>query len=220
MDLMVNIVVSVLTLVASVLTSILAHDICLSANRTCAKIIKRAALRLAPIDQEAVELEWLGDLDERETVWEKYRHALGCYIAAGSMRRRSLTLTIALNFHVTGVGTVPLTIELGPSLLASTFFMAASTRMPRWVRRASIVAFIIYTFGKLLLSAHRIGPGSLKRFLQETNRFKEWGYEAHLGRRGLDLDLSKILRAMVLNPSQIPLITKTLNDALNKKVGE
>jgi hypothetical protein len=41
-----------------------------------AKIIYRAAYRLAPIDQEPVELEWLGDLNERETVFEKYRHAI------------------------------------------------------------------------------------------------------------------------------------------------
>jgi hypothetical protein len=85
MDLITNIAASVFAFAAGLLTNILAHDICVSADRVCTKIIRRAARRLAPFDQEPLEVEWLGDLSERETVYEKYRHAVGCYIAAGGI---------------------------------------------------------------------------------------------------------------------------------------
>jgi len=54
MDLITNIVVSVLTFVAELLTTILAYNIYTSADRICAKIIHRAASRLASFDQESV----------------------------------------------------------------------------------------------------------------------------------------------------------------------
>jgi hypothetical protein len=128
MDLITNVFVSVLTFAAGLLTHILAHDICASADRACTKIIHCAARRLAPFDQQPVELEWLGDLSERATVYEKYRHAMGCYVAAGGMRRRAVTVTIAMNFRIHGVGIVPLTLKLGPPLLVSAFFAAADSK--------------------------------------------------------------------------------------------
>jgi len=124
---------------------------------------------------------------------------------------------IAMNFRVTGVGTVPLTLKLGRPRLVSAFFAAAGPTMPRWFRNTAIVAFILYVFAKLLLSAHRLGPGQLHRFVNEFKQFKTCEYEARIGRKNLDLDLSKIFRAMVLNSKRIPEIVKAVSDALNKK---
>lgn len=217
MDLIANILVSVLTIVAGLLTNVLAHDICASADHVCTIIIRRAAHRLAPFDQGPVELEWLGDLSERETVYEKYHHAIGCYVAAGGMRRRAMTVMIDLKFSIRGVGTVPLTIKVGPPLLVSTIFAAVGPKAPRWFRRTTIVTFLLYTLAKLLLSAHRLGRGSLRRFANEFKQYKEWGYEAHIERKGLDLDLSKIFRVMVLEPKRIPQIAKAFKDAFAKK---
>ena len=217
MDVMTNIVVSVLTFVAGLLTNVLASDICRSADRVCTKIIGRAARHLAAFDQKAVELEWLGDLSERETVWEKYHHAIGCYLVAGRMRREALTLTLAMSFRVTSVGTVPLTLRLGPPLVVSGFFAATNPKMPRWLSRAVTTAFILYMFAKLFLSARRLGPGSLHQFIDEFKNFKRWQYEAHVVRKGIDLNLSKIFAAMVRDHTKIPQIAIALTDIFQKK---
>src|ERR1700733_5633512 len=62
MDVIASIVSLVLTFVAGVIGNIVAHDICATADARCAKIIGRAAKRLAPVDIETTELEWLADL--------------------------------------------------------------------------------------------------------------------------------------------------------------
>lgn len=94
MDLIASIVASIVTFVAGLLGNILAHDICASADRTCARIIHTASRRLAPFDCEPVEQEWLADLYERATVREKYQHAIGCFLSAGKMRRQAQTVIV------------------------------------------------------------------------------------------------------------------------------
>jgi hypothetical protein len=90
MDLIAQVIGAVLAFFAGIIGNILAHDVCASANAVCAKIIKAAAARLAPFDRHSTEQEWLADLQERETVVEQYRHAVGCFLAAPSMRRCAL----------------------------------------------------------------------------------------------------------------------------------
>lgn len=90
MDLIAQVIAAVLSFLASVTGNILAHDICSSADSVCAKIIKAAASRLASFDQTSTEQEWLVDLSEHRTVFQKYRHAVGCYLAAPEMRRCAL----------------------------------------------------------------------------------------------------------------------------------
>ena len=114
MDLIASIASFVLTFIVGVLGNIVAHDVCWTADARCSKIIRRAAKRLAHFDVAATELEWLADLNERETVREKYRHAIGCYLAAPRMRRQALTVRIAMKFKVNSVGTVPCTITIDP----------------------------------------------------------------------------------------------------------
>lgn len=90
MDLIAQVVAAVLTFLASIIGNIFAHDICASADSVCAKIIKAAVARLAAFDQDSTEQEWLADLHEHQTVFEKYRHAVGCFLAAPKMRRCAL----------------------------------------------------------------------------------------------------------------------------------
>ena len=89
MDLIASIISWVLAFCASVLGNILAHDICARTDTACGKIIHRASRRLAAFECIPVEQEWLADLHERETVFEKYRHSIGCFLAAGKMRRQA-----------------------------------------------------------------------------------------------------------------------------------
>lgn len=90
MDLIAQIVGAMLAFFASIIGNIFAHDICASADFVCTKIIKAAAGRLAAFDQRSTEREWLADLQEHQTVSAKYRHAVGCVLAAPKMRRCAL----------------------------------------------------------------------------------------------------------------------------------
>jgi hypothetical protein len=90
MDLIAQGIGAILAFLVGVVGNIFAHDICASADLICTKIIKRAARRLAAFDQNSTEQEWLADLQERQTVTEKYRHAVGCFLAAPKMRRFAL----------------------------------------------------------------------------------------------------------------------------------
>lgn len=90
MDLIAQVVAAVLSFLASIAGNIFAHDICASANSVCSRIIKAAAARLAAFDQISTEQEWLVDLREHQTVFQKYRHAVGCYLAAPKMKRCAL----------------------------------------------------------------------------------------------------------------------------------
>jgi hypothetical protein len=90
MDLIAQGIGAVLAFFFGIIGNIFAHDICASADSVCAKIIKAAAARLAAFDQDSTEQEWLADLQEQETVTEKYRHAVGCLLAAPKMRRCAL----------------------------------------------------------------------------------------------------------------------------------
>ena len=211
-----NLVASVVWFGASLLANILAHDICVSADRTCTKIIHQAARRLAPFDQEFGEFEMLGDLSERDTVYDKYRHAIGCYLAAGRMRRRAQTITLAINFRVPGVGAVPLTLKLKPVLM-SVIFAAVGEKMPGPFRRASIAGVVLYIFAKLGLSAHRLGPGMLERFVDQFQHYKTWEYECRVMRKGLDLNVGKLLKLLLVAPKRFPAVAEKFIEIFRKK---
>lgn len=191
MELITDIAAWIVTIFAGFLGNILAHDACNSADRICTKIIHRAALRLAEFDQEPVEMEWLADLNERETVFEKYRHAIGCYAAAGPMRRRALAITIAVDLSVVGFQTIPLRFGTGLS-----FKMVATTAA--WKMRpfsyfwASCLS--LYLIGKLLVSVYRTDAGNFRRFVAQLSQFKTWRYEVRLERKNLKIDLSTLMR--------------------------
>lgn len=102
MDLIAQAVGALLAFLVGVIGNIFAHDICASADAVCAKIVRAAAARLAAFDQASTEQQWLADLEEHQTVTEKYRHAVGCFLAAPKMRRCALA---------------PPTIEAAPGLV-------------------------------------------------------------------------------------------------------
>jgi hypothetical protein len=214
MDLIANSIAWVLAFFASVLGNILAHDICASADRTCTKIIRNAARRLAHFDREPVELEWLADLHDRVTVREKYQHAIGCFLVAGKMRRQATSVTVAMNLQIDGVGSIPLSLNL-TSKLTRAFFAAGGSRF-HWVRRTNAIIGILYILMKLIRAANTLGPAKLSKLGQEKlKEYKTWGYQARLKRKGLDLDMGNVFRAMVLNPKQIPDILRRVVEALS-----
>lgn len=191
MDLIANIVSVVLTFIAGVIGNIVAHDICATADARCSKILGCAAKRLAPFDIEATQMEWLADLSERETVREKYRHAIGCYLVAPRMRRQAMTVRIAVKFKVNSVGTVPLTITVDP--IFGTWLLSAIGKQSR-LSKSLLRVFIVYQLGKVFVAAHKLGPGNLQRFTNELRNFKNWDFDVKAGRKGNVLDFSKLAK--------------------------
>jgi len=187
MDLIASIIASALAFIASVLGNVLAHDICVSADRTCTKIIRNAAGRLAPLDQELRESEWLADLQDRETMREKYQHAIGCFLIAGKMRREATALILAMDFQINGVGTFPLTLKLNSRVVKPLFLKAATTRF-KTINEIAIVLGFLYLRSKLIRSAKAsLGPGVKNIAMGEC---KICGARLRFGR--LDVDLKTI----------------------------
>jgi hypothetical protein len=152
MDLIASVIAAALGFIVSIFGNVVAHDICVSADRTCTKIIRRAAGRLAPLDRQLRESEWLADLYERETVREKYQHAIGCFLIAGKMRREASALILALNLQVSGVGNIPLTFKLNSRFVKPLFLKAATTKSKSF-NEVAIVLGILYLRFKLIRSA-------------------------------------------------------------------
>jgi hypothetical protein len=212
MDLIAGIISGVLAFFASVLGSIMAHDICASADISCGKIIHRASRRLASFDCVPVEQEWFGDLHERETVFEKYRHAMGCFLAAGKMRRQAEAVTILLNFQIDGVGTVPLNWNISSQLTRLSFAVGRSRF--HWVKRTNAVLLCVYIMLRFSQSANRLGPGKVQKLAESLKDYRNWKYSARLQRKGLDIELDNVLREMVLNPKEVPAILRRVTEAL------
>jgi hypothetical protein len=217
MDLIEKIASFVLTFIAGVLGNIVAHDICATADARCSKIIRRAAKRLADFDVEATELEWLADLNERETVREKYRHAIGCYLAAPRMRRQALTVGIAVKFKVNSVGTVPCTITIDP--IFGNAVMNAIGKQSRFSTSLLMLVFV-YQFGKVLVAAQRLGPGTLRRFLDEVKNFEKWDFDVKVVGKNRTLDLSKIAKLYALDKQAGLKFLKQYSEILSTPAGD
>lgn len=217
MDVIANVIAFVLSFVAGVVGNVVAHDICATSDARCKKIIGRAAARLAPFDREEIEKEWLGDLSERETVRAKYYHAIGCYLAAPQMRRQATTIKIHMKFMVLPVGTVPLIITIDP-----IFGAAFLNRLDgsNWLSRQVLPVIVIYYFCKVLLAAHRLGPGCLHRFLNDTKNFKKWDVDVKVRRKGLYLDFSKYVKLWLLDKEKGAEAFKQVAEILKQKPKE
>jgi hypothetical protein len=193
----------VLTFFASVLGSIFAHDICATADIACGKIIHRASCRLASFERAPLEQEWLADLQERETVFAKYRHAIGCFLAAPKIRRQAETVTVLLNFQIAGLGTVPFTLKLDRSSNLTRLSFAAGTSRFDWMKRTSAMLMATYFAIKLARSANKLGPGKRQKLADSWKDYKNWGYSARLQRKGLDIELDdEVIRSIMLNPTE------------------
>lgn len=115
-----------------VIGNILANDLCVSATDLCAQIIRRAARRIGDEPQQArYEEEWLADLAERETVYAKYRHAIGCYLVSGKIRREARKLTLHVLYVVPHFGKLHVQFNLSSRILLPLWFAAIGSNVGR-----------------------------------------------------------------------------------------
>jgi len=199
MDLIANALAFLFGFAGSIYGNILATDICATADARCEWIIGRAVARLAEFDRDEMERDWLSNLHECDTVQSKYAHAIGCWLAAPQMRRRALTLRIALQFKVASVGTVPFNLTIDPIFGARLLNLIDG---PKLIVKPLVVSVIVYHFTKVLCAVHRLGPGSLHRFLNECHNIKKWDVDVHVTRKGFDFDASKLVKLYMLDKTK------------------
>lgn len=201
----------ILAFCASVLGNILAHDICVSADRTCGKIISSAARRLAPFDRESGELEWLAHLYDCEAVREKYQHAIGCFLVAGRMRRQAQTVLVVMNFQIVGVGTVSLTLNITSRFVGPIFLKAFGIKFIP-IKYAAVTVAVVYLVLKFARSAkYQLTPG-FRITKDHLAQYKSWRYEAHLKSKRVNLNLSSLFRFMIHHPKRIPELVEKMSD--------
>jgi hypothetical protein len=189
MDLIASVIAAALGFVVSIFCNVIAHDICVSADRTCTKIIRRAGGRLAPFDRELRESEWLADLYDRETVREKYQHAIGCFLVAGKMRREATTFMLVVSFDVGGIGNVPLTLKLNSKVLWPLFLKAAAAKS-KMISRNAIILGTLYSRLKINRSAKASLGSDFKKITM--GQCKVSAASLRFGR--LDVDVRTIYR--------------------------
>ena len=124
-----------------------------------------------------------------------------------------MTVRVAMNFQIDGVGTVPLTLNLTSRFMGPAFFAFSTARFD-WIKSVAVVIGMLYVLLKFIRSTNAsLSPG-FKITQEHLKQYKTWKYEAHIKRKGIDLNLSNIFRAMIHNPKRIPEILKKVSEAL------
>jgi hypothetical protein len=106
-----------------------------------------------------------------------------------------MTVRIEVKFKVNSVGTVPLSISIGPTFGTAVLHLMGRSKL-------LMGSVIVYQFGKVLLAAHKLGPDQLRRFINECKNFKMWDFDVKAGRKGLTMDFSKVAKLYAMDREQ------------------
>jgi hypothetical protein len=132
------------------------------------------------------------------------------------MRRKALTVRIAVKFKIESVGTLPFTISIDPILGSAVLHaIGKQTRFSKFL----LSSFVVYQFAKVLFAAHKLGPGNLQRFLNETKNFKKWGFDVKAIRKGLTLDFSSIAKLYAIDNQKGLKFLQQYSDILSSPTG-
>jgi hypothetical protein len=82
MELIYSALAAVFGFAGAIFAHLVAHDACSRAPRHARTLILRAAARLPAFEKARFEEEWLADLEEREGVFQKFKHAFECLLCA------------------------------------------------------------------------------------------------------------------------------------------
>ena len=210
MQLIMGLVSALGAALAGFLGHVAAHDFCEASPRLCKKLINSAALRLAKETRDRYLEEWLADLEEREGVFSKFKHALDCLLCAGRMRRESSKFVIALSFRAPSVGTVPVQLSFN---LDSRFFKlwvslpenSLSKRiLSKWVATYFVIKFLKCIF-KIHRSNAKTVPSHMdyNKWLVEVSVLNE-GNTFNIGQPIALADLARLKSSTLADSEAIP----------------
>jgi len=207
-----------LGLSGSVAAIVVAEDVYRQADRICQSCLRKAAKRLASFDQESRLAEWLYHLSTLETVTGKYRHAIGCYLAAGGMRRAAKRVCISFDMTVCGVGTVPLRFTLAP-MPVIRLALAAGISNTAIVRRVALFTTIGYFLVVTVVVAYRtLGSAGCSRFAEElkTRDPDKWKFGVRIDGNNHHLDFSRFATVYITRPDRRPALRQLFKETVAK----
>ncbi len=121
MELILSICSGIGAFFGSIAAHFIAHDAYSRCPRYARKLIERAARELPPFERRRYEEEWLADLEERESVFAKFKHAFECMLCAHKVattcRQRA---SRALEITVKGAYSETVNLDLITGLVAIT----------------------------------------------------------------------------------------------------
>jgi hypothetical protein len=114
MELIVSLFAAIGAFLGTVAAHFVAHDAYSNCPRYARRLIERAACRLPPFERTRYEEEWLADLEERDGVFAKFKHAFDCLLCARTLSSLSRGRAPAyIEFSVPGVGKARLDFVAG-----------------------------------------------------------------------------------------------------------
>lgn len=188
---------------AAFLLHIAAHDFCAASPTLCKRLIVRAARKLNTKLRERYEEEWLADLEERETLFCKFKHAFECVFCARKIARQAAMTTIHISYFVPGVGRLPIDMKFGRrtamALLNAVSSKNAAVSSTVWL------SLVIYFVLKAIRSAARNFEGeALDRFTNSMNNLLTFDYEIKIQiGNNRHFDLTRIAKAYFKDPARV-----------------
>lgn len=219
MELLTSVLAAILAFFGSILGNVMANDLCMSAPRICTLIIRQAAKRLGR-HKERYEEEWLADLSERETVYAKYQHAIGCYLGAERIRRQARKVTLHVVYAVPHFGPVEMTFNLNSRIITPLWFAVIDSRF-NFLQRAGWLLGIFYFLFRFVRGVRAKHPGRMPQFLKlasaaiQDHSIKGWSFEAKVTRDGRSADFTSIGNTIAQRPS---LLSRAYKRMREKKV--
>lgn len=193
-----------LAFIGSIIGNVMANDLCVSAPRTCTFIIQHAARRLGKY-KGRYEEEWLAHLAEQETVYEKYRHAIGCYLSVGPIRRQAKKVTLYVEYTIPYYGPVEIAFNLSSQILAPLWFAAIRSKY-RFLRSCGWVVGGLYFGARLVIGVKRKHPTQMAQFVKfataaaNDKSIADWPFEARVTKNGRSMDFTKVGQTIKLYP--------------------
>jgi len=223
MELLTSILAGLFALIGGIVGNIMANDLCVSATAVCSEIIRRAARQVGvePL-QARYEEEWLADLGERDTVYAKYRHAIGCYLVSGKIRRESRKIYIHILYFVPRYGKILLKFNLSSRFFFPVWFWAMGTRLRD---TAMWLGFAYYVF-RAARVAHVDQPGRLPQLVDlageaiKNKSIKDWPFNVKLSRNGARWNLTGIAHLILKDPNAILVLKRKLDANTPKEIAE
>jgi hypothetical protein len=226
MEFLTSFLAGIFAFAGGILGNILANDLCVSADGLCSRVIRRAAQRIGDENQQIrYEEEWLADLAERETVYAKYRHAIGCYLISGRIRREARKLVLHVLYFVPRYGKVWLKFNLSSRFLLPIWFLAMSSKVS-FIQQSAMwlgIAYYIFRFARV---AHVDQPDRLPQLVEvagaalKEKSLKDWPFNVKLSRNGKSWNFTSIARTIVKDPNYIVLLKNTFGAKTPRDIAE
>ncbi|HVQ69424.1 MAG TPA: hypothetical protein VMT08_18185 [Bradyrhizobium sp.] len=205
MELLTSFLAGIFAFVGGILGNVMANDLCASAPRTCAFIIRRAAKRLGN-HKGRYEEEWLADLSDRETVYEKYNHAIGCFLSAGRIRRQARKVTLYVVYTVPHFGPVEVTFNLSSRIITPLWFATIGSSYS-FVRKCGWAVGAVYFLVRFVVGVRKKHPERMPQFAKfateaiNNKSIANWPFEVRVTKYGKSHNFTSIGKAVSQQPS-------------------